>query len=223
MRNKRMMNWPIHGGWIATAAGAAVLAVSVLSGSALAQTVKIGVVLTYSGPSASLGDQIDKGLSLYVKEHEKDLPAGVKVELIKRDDTGPNPDVAKRLAQELITRDHVQVLAGVVWSPNAAAIAPLATEAKIPFVIMNAAGAALTRASLCQGMVGRIGMGEVQVGRLLLGCEVLANRTDQFLFGELPFGNHTGEWVQEFRHKNLHSVIMSRWAGDPPPLFVDVS
>ena len=147
MRNKLRLNWPDCCGWIATAAGAAVLAVSVFSGSALAQTVKIGVVLTYSGPSASLGDQIDKGLSLYVKEHEKDLPSGVKVELIKRDDTGPNPDVAKRLAQELITRDHVQVLAGVVWSPNAAAIAPLATEAKVPFVIMNAAGAALTRAS----------------------------------------------------------------------------
>ncbi len=114
---------------------------------AAAQTVKIGVILTYSGPSASLGEQIDKGLDLYVKEHQKDLPAGVKVELIKRDDTGPNPDVAKRLAQELITRDHVQFLAGVVWSPNAAAIAPLATEVKVPFVIMNAAGAALTRAS----------------------------------------------------------------------------
>jgi branched-chain amino acid transport system substrate-binding protein len=114
---------------------------------AAAQTVKIGVILTYSGPAASLGEQIDKGLELYVKEHQQDLPAGVKVELIKRDDTGPNPDVAKRLAQELITRDHVQFLAGVVWSPNAAAIAPLATEVKVPFVIMNAAGAGLTRAS----------------------------------------------------------------------------
>lgn len=114
---------------------------------AAAQTVKVGVILTYSGPQASLGDQIDKGLSLYVKEHEKDLPPGVKVELVKRDDTGPNPEVAKRLAQELITREHVNFLTGVVWSPNAGAIAPLTAEAKMPFVVSNAAFVALTRAS----------------------------------------------------------------------------
>lgn len=114
---------------------------------AAAEAVKIGVILTYSGPAASLGDQIDKGLSLYVKEHEKELPPGVTVELIRRDDTGPNPDVAKRLAQELITRDHVSFLTGVVWSPNAAAIAPLTAEAKVPFVISNAAGSGITRIS----------------------------------------------------------------------------
>ena len=81
-----------------------------------------------------------------MKEHEKELPPGVKIEIIKRDDTGPNPDVAKRLAQELITRDKVQFLTGVVWTPNAAAIAPLTAEAKVPFVIMNAAGVAHPRA-----------------------------------------------------------------------------
>ncbi len=133
----------ILSGVLAFAAGLALAAAPV----AAQQTVKIGVILTYSGPMASLGDEIDKGLSLYVKEHQKDLPPGVKVELLKRDDTGPDPETAKRLAQELITRDHVQFITGVVWSPNAAAIAPLATEAKVPFVIMNAAGAGLTRAS----------------------------------------------------------------------------
>ncbi|HYM03176.1 MAG TPA: ABC transporter substrate-binding protein [Stellaceae bacterium] len=130
----------------AALASALVLTLSALP--ALAdQTVKIGVILTYSGPAASLGDQIDKGLSLYAKEHEKDVPPGVKIELIRRDDTGPNPEVAKRLAQELVTRDHVQFLTGVVWSPNAGAIAAVATEAKVPFVISNAAAVGLTRAS----------------------------------------------------------------------------
>ena len=114
---------------------------------AAAQSVKIGVILTYSGPAASLGDQIDKGLSLYAKEHEKDLPSGVKVEIVRRDDTGPNPETAKRLAQELVTREHVNFLTGVVWSPNAAAMAPICTEAKVPFVISNAAGAGIVRAS----------------------------------------------------------------------------
>src|ERR1051326_6703718 len=129
--------------------GAALAAAAVMlaTAPAPAQTVKIGVVNTYSGPQASLGDEVDKGIALYVKEHEKDLPPGVKLDIIKRDDTGPNPETAKRLAQELITRDHVNFLAGVVWSPNAAAIAPLATEAKTPLVVMNAAGAGLTRLS----------------------------------------------------------------------------
>jgi branched-chain amino acid transport system substrate-binding protein len=119
-----------------------------LAGGATAETtIKMGVILTYSGTEAQSGELIDRGLRLYVKTHEKELPPGVKVELIVRDDTGPKPDTAKRLAQELITREHVQFLTGVVWTPNAAAIAPLTAEAKIPFVIMNAAGVALTRMS----------------------------------------------------------------------------
>jgi branched-chain amino acid transport system substrate-binding protein len=117
------------------------------AGAASAQTIKIGVILTYSGPNASLGEYVDKGLALYAKLHEKDLPQGVKIELIRRDDTGPNPDVARRLAQELITRDRVSFLGGVIFTPNANAIAPLTAEAKVPFVIMNAAGTNTTVAS----------------------------------------------------------------------------
>jgi branched-chain amino acid transport system substrate-binding protein len=110
-------------------------------------TVKIGFINTYSGPFAQAGDELDKGVKLYLKEHEKDLPPGVKIDLVVRDDTGPNPDVAKRVAQELITRDQVQLLTGVIASPNAAAIAPLTAEAKTPFVIMNAAGVNIPRLS----------------------------------------------------------------------------
>jgi branched-chain amino acid transport system substrate-binding protein len=130
--------------------GAGVVLVAALVGWATppaAETIKIGVINTYSGPNASLGDQIDKGISLYVKEHQKDLPEGVTLDLVRRDDTGPNPDVAKRLAQELITREHVKFMTGIVWSPNAAAIAPLTAEAKVPLILSNAAGSAITRIS----------------------------------------------------------------------------
>jgi branched-chain amino acid transport system substrate-binding protein len=95
---------------------AATLATGLAALPAQAETVKIGVILTYSGPQATLGEQITRGLELYYNEHLKDLPARVTVELIKRDDGGPSPDFAKRLAQELVTRDHVQFLTGVVWS-----------------------------------------------------------------------------------------------------------
>ena len=109
--------------------------------SAMAETVKIGFISSYSGAAAAQGEQLDKGVKLYMKLNGDKLPPGVKVELITRDDTGPNPDVAKRVAQELIVRDKVQFLTGLVWTPNMAAIAPLTTEAKVPFVSMNAAGA----------------------------------------------------------------------------------
>ena len=108
---------------------------------ALSQTIKIGFISSYSGAAAAQGDQLDKGVKLFMKLNGDKLPPGVKVELITRDDTGPNPDVAKRVAQELIVRDKVQFLTGLVWTPNMAAIAPLTTEAKVPFVSMNAAGA----------------------------------------------------------------------------------
>jgi branched-chain amino acid transport system substrate-binding protein len=103
-----------------------------------AQTVKIGFITSYSGLNGNLGPYMERAVRLYIKQHQKELPPGVKIELITRDDTGPNPDKAKQLAQELIVRDKVNLLAGVIFTPNALAIAPLATEAKVPFVIMNA-------------------------------------------------------------------------------------
>ena len=112
-----------------------------LATPAMSQTIKIGFISSYSGAAAAQGDQLDKGVKLYMKLNGDKLPPGVKIELITRDDTGPNPDVAKRVAQELIVRDKVQFLTGLVWTPNMAAIAPLTTEAKVPFVSMNAAGA----------------------------------------------------------------------------------
>ena len=120
---------------------------AVLATTATAQTIKIGIMSTYSGPGAAQGDQLDKGFKLYLKLNADKLPPGVKVEPIIRDDTGPNPDNAKRIAQELIVRDKVQFLTGLVWTPNAAAIAPLTAEAKVPFISANAAGVSIPYAS----------------------------------------------------------------------------
>src|SRR5882762_9273442 len=123
---------------LAAAAGSA-LALSSLP--AAAQTVvKVGLINSYTGFVAQAGDQAQKAIDLYIKEHERELPPGVKLELIRRDDTS-NPEVGKRLAQELITREHVQLLTGVILSPVAAAIAPLTAEAKVPLLISIAAAA----------------------------------------------------------------------------------
>jgi branched-chain amino acid transport system substrate-binding protein len=112
-----------------------------------AQTIKIGVINSYTGFLAESADEAQKGIDLYVKEHSKDLPPGVKVELLRRDDMS-NPEVGKRVAQELITRDHVQLLTGIILSPVAAAVAPLTAQAKVPLVISGAgAGVAIPRIS----------------------------------------------------------------------------
>lgn len=138
------MNWK-QGSWL----GLAALALAAYAGTrpALSQTtVKIGIVNSLSGFLAAPGDEMQKGMDLYAKEHMKDLPPGVAIEIIKRDD-GTNPETGKRVAQELITRDKVQILLGVMGSPIAAAISPLTAEAKIPLVITNAAGVAIPRIS----------------------------------------------------------------------------
>jgi branched-chain amino acid transport system substrate-binding protein len=101
--------------------------------------IKIGVVLSYSGgDNVVLGKMADAAFAAFQKQHG-DTIAGRKVVLIKRDDTGIAPEVAKRLAQELIVQDHVDLLIGASYTPNAIAMASVSTQAKVPFFIVNAA------------------------------------------------------------------------------------
>jgi branched-chain amino acid transport system substrate-binding protein len=119
--------------------GAAALALLASPHSALAQgTIKIGVILPFSGQFADFAIQMDNGIKLYMKQNG-DTVAGKKIEIIRKDTGGVAPDVATRLAQELITRDNVDILAGNLLSPNAIAISKVSAEAKKFMVIMNAA------------------------------------------------------------------------------------
>ena len=104
----------------------AALGLALAACGASAQTIKIGFISSYSGLNGNLGPYMERGARLYLKENAKLLPPGVSVEFLIRDDTGPNPDKAKQLAQELIVRDKVNLLAGVIFTPNAMAMAPLA-------------------------------------------------------------------------------------------------
>ena len=107
--------------------------------------VKIGLIVPMSGPFASTGRQIDAAVKLYMAQHG-DTVAGKKIQVILKDDTNV-PDTTKRLAQELIVKDHVAVLAGFGLTPLALAAAPLATQAKVPMVVMAAATAMITEQS----------------------------------------------------------------------------
>ena len=131
--------------WIKRAlVGAAMLAAA---GALQAQgVVKLGLVAEFSGPFAQYGQQILGGMKAYMKQNG-DTVAGKKIEIVQKDTGGPAPDVAKRLAQELITRDNVDILVGFGLTPNALAVAPVATEAKKAMVIMNAATSIITTKS----------------------------------------------------------------------------
>ena len=112
-----------------------------------AEPVKIGLVLPMSGPFAAYGKQIEHGIKLYLATNG-DTFGGRKVELILKDDSpGTSGDVSKRLAQELVVKDKVDILAGFGLTPSAFAVAPVATEGKKPMVVMNAATSAVTTKS----------------------------------------------------------------------------
>jgi branched-chain amino acid transport system substrate-binding protein len=128
--------------------GAAALAVGLLAATAAdaQDTIKIGVILSYSGQFADPTAQIDSGIKLYLKQHGDKL-GGKSVELIRKDVGGINPPVAKRLAQELVTRDGVDILTGFSLTPNALAGADVSVEAKKFMVVLNAATAIVTTKS----------------------------------------------------------------------------
>ena len=120
-------------------AAAIAAALCVLPGAAhAADPFKIGLILPLTGPFASTGKQIEAAARLYMAKNG-DTVAGRKVELIVKDDTGLAPETTKRIAQEMVVQDKVNVLAGFGLTPLALAAAPVATEAKVPMIVMAAA------------------------------------------------------------------------------------
>jgi len=134
----------MHKRYVLTALMAGLL--SAYAGSALAQEkFKIGLILPMTGPFASTGKQIEAAARLYMAQNG-DTVGGKKVELIVKDDASA-PDVTKRLAQELVVNEKVNVLAGFGLTPLALATAPIATQSKTPMVVMAAATSSITQAS----------------------------------------------------------------------------
>jgi branched-chain amino acid transport system substrate-binding protein len=121
------------------------LCAAVFSLPAIAQEkIKVGILVSYSGITAMQGQATDNIIKQFQQKYGT-TPGGKTIEFVRRDTTGPNPEVARRLAQELIVREKVQVMIGPDFTPNVLAIAPLITEAKVPAIIPGAA---------TQGIVG---------------------------------------------------------------------
>ena len=122
------------------------LAAAVAVPAGAQEPVRVGLVAPFSGGAADYGKQMLAGIRTFFRMHG-DTFAGRRIEVIVRDTTGPNPEIAKRLAQELVTRDKVDFLAGFGFTPEALAAAPVATAAKVPMVVMNAASSVVTTRS----------------------------------------------------------------------------
>ena len=129
--------------WKFAKVAAALLALAVPA--AAQESVKIGIIGPFSGPFTLYGQMFQRGAELYLDEIAG-RPGAPKIELIYRDE-GAGPDRVKQLAQELIVRDKVRVMGGLVFTPSALAVVPLVTEAKVPLVLFNAATGSITRRS----------------------------------------------------------------------------
>jgi branched-chain amino acid transport system substrate-binding protein len=127
--------------------GASIVTLGILSaGFASAQDAfKVGLILPMTGPFASTGKQIDAAVKLYMAQNG-DTVSGRKIQIILKDDASI-PDTTKRIAQELVVNDKVNVLAGFGLTPLAFATAPIATQSKTPMVVMAAATSSITEAS----------------------------------------------------------------------------
>ena len=128
-----------------TATALAVGLLATTSAMAQADTFKIGLILPLTGQQASTGKQIEAATKLYMAQNGATV-AGKKIELIVKDDGGV-PDASKRIAQELVVNDKVNVLAGFGLTPIALAVAPIATQSKTPQIVMAAATSIITEAS----------------------------------------------------------------------------
>ena len=108
--------------------------------------IRIGLIGTWSGPYADYGRQFDAGIQVYLEQNGGKI-AGRDVEIIRRDTAGPAPDAARRFAQELIVRNRVNFITGLDFSPNAYAVAPIVTQARMPTIVINASSSGITEAS----------------------------------------------------------------------------
>ena len=131
---------------VAAAAASGAMLMMTAATAPAQETIKIGLITAMSGPFTTNGKQMENGIKTFMKQNG-DQVAGKKVEILIRDSTGAAPEVAKRHAQELISRDKVDFLVGFEFTPNALAVAPIATQAKTPTIIMLAATSVITTKS----------------------------------------------------------------------------
>jgi branched-chain amino acid transport system substrate-binding protein len=221
------------------------IAASVLTASADERPLKIGWIMSYTGPGAAAGPATDAAIEVFFKKFGRTVE-GRPIEIIRRDTTGPAPDVARRLAQELIVGDKVDFLAGMDYTPNTMAVAPLSTAAKVPLLIVNSATSGIlanhpysvrfgfTTASLAQQIAlyaGKRGYKSVYTFVHEFGPGIDAETTfvrDFKAGGGVVSGSvrvplkatEFSAYIQRIRDTNTDAVFVFMAAGELPPIFL---
>lgn len=122
------------------------LAALVLAGGAGAETVKVGVILPFSGGSADVAQSELRAMKLYLKLNKAELGKH-EIQLIERDSKEPSGATALTMTRELLVSEKVDLLVGYQYSPDAIASAPVITQAKKPAILVNAQAAFITNLS----------------------------------------------------------------------------
>ena len=156
------------------------------SAGAIAQTVKLGVVLPYTGVGAEFGQQVDRGMQMFMKLNPGAF-GPYKIEIVKRDSKNPSGAEAKVAVQELIAQEKVDMLTGFIYSPDAIASAALFTEAKRPAVIMNAGTAWITNLS---PMISRVSFSMWHAGHAMgeAAVKIVKAKTAVVGYSDFPPG-----------------------------------
>jgi branched-chain amino acid transport system substrate-binding protein len=147
--------------------------------------LKVGVVFSFTGAGPNAGPTLDAAIAAYQRLHG-DTVAGRKVIFIKRDDGGTNPDVARREAQELVVQEHVDLLMGIIYTPNAAAVADIANSAHIPLLLVNA---------VASGVLAK------------------SKYMARFSFTTLELTTTIGAWAAKQGYKNIYVIYHDQAAG----------
>jgi len=169
---------------------AAALLAAVATGAA-AQTVRVGEVLPFTGVGAEFGQQVDRGMQMFMKLNPGAF-APYKIEIFKRDSKNPSGAAAKTAVQELVTQDKVDILAGFIYSPDAIASAALVTEAKKPMIIMNAGTAWITGLS---PMIARVSFSMWHAGFAMgeAAAKIMKAKTAVVGYSDFPPGKDSLE------------------------------
>ena len=188
-------------------------AASLAAASAQAQTVRVGVVLPYTGVGAEFGQQVDRGIQMFLKLNPTAF-GPYKVELVKRDSKNPSGAEAKTAVQELIAQEKVDLVTGFIYSPDAIASAPLVSAAKKPMVIMNAGTAWITNLS---PMISRVSFSMWHSGHAMgeAAAKLLKAKTAVVGYSDFPPGKDSLDAFKRGFEANGGKVIDAIPMGGP--------
>jgi branched-chain amino acid transport system substrate-binding protein len=146
---------------------------------------KVGIIWSYTGGGPSSGPELDGAMAAFQKVHG-DTVAGRKVVIVRRDDTGVNPEVARRMAQELVVQEKVDMIAGMIFTANAMTVGAISNDSKTPVMLVN---------SVATGLLPRFPY------------------MTRWSFTTLELTDVLGKWAAKNGYKNIYTIYHDNQSG----------